>query len=130
MKNFLLVLVACFGLAGCAEESFYAGPPAAVTSGSVEFCDDWGCRMVNAPYYYADGEVVYWDTYFSAWIGPRNYWYAGMWHPGWIGGYHGYYGTGYYHYFGGHPAGWRAGSGFHGSFHGGYHGGFHGGGHR
>jgi len=122
MKKWLIVLISCLALAGCVDEDYvYAEAPVAVASGSVEFCDDWGCRMVDAPYYYVDGEVVYWDAHFGVWIGPRGYWMGGVWHHGWVGGYHGFYHAGYYHNFHGHPYGWRAGSGYHGYGHRGGH---------
>src|SRR5579864_743242 len=112
MKRWLLILVSCLALVGtgCAEEFVYSDPPIAVASGPVEFCDDWGCRMVNAPYYYVDGEVVYWDASFGVWIGPRGYWTGGIWHRGWVVGYHEHYHVGFYHNFHGYPGGWRAGS--------------------
>jgi hypothetical protein len=115
MKNLVLVLVACLGLAGCvAEEGMYVEAPVAVASGSVEFCDDWGCRMIDAPYYYDDGDVIYWDAHFGVWIGPHGYWHGGIWHRGWVDGYHGWYGVHHYHYFHEHTGGWRFGSGWHG----------------
>lgn len=126
----LLILVLClvglFSMAGCvAEEGYYGAPPGVfeTTIGTVEFCDDWGCRMITAPYYYYEGDVVYWDAHFGCWIGPRGYWLGGDWHHGWIEGYHGWYGGHFYHRWVSHPQGWRAGSGFHGYGHPVYHGG-------
>jgi hypothetical protein len=117
-----LILIAWIGLVGCAtgceEEGYYDQPPAiassAYSSGPVEFCDDMGCRMVDAPYYYSNGNVIYWDVGFNCWIGPRGYWRGG-WHRGFVPGYHGVYRPEHYHSFHGN-------GGFHG-------GGFHGGGH-
>lgn len=122
MKSLLLALVACVGLAGCVEEGYYSDPPVAPAYGAVEFCDDFGCRMINAPYYYVGGDLVYWDAHFGVWIGPHSYWREGRWYGGSVYGYHGYYHGGFYHARGG----W--GGGYHGGYHGG--GGFHGGGHR
>ena len=128
MKKLVAVLLMCLSVimvTGCAESVVYADPPATYVTGTVEFCDDWGCRYVTAPYYYVNGEVVYYDYHFGCWIGPRGYLYGGVWRPGWIPGYHGWYGAGHYHYFHSHPGGWKAGSGWHG-----YHGGGGHGGHR
>src|SRR5277367_1666202 len=136
MKSLLLALAACVGLmvssAGCAEEGYYSDPPVSPAVGTVEFCDDLGCRFVEAPYYYMDGEVVYWDAHFGVWIGPHSYWREGRWYGGSIYGYHSFYHPGYYHSFTYHDGGWRAGSGYHGYYHGGGDGfrGGHGGGHR
>lgn len=122
MKKLLLALALCLGLVpmtGCyAEEGVYVEAPSAYEVGTVEFCDDWGCRYITAPYYYYDGEVVYYDAHFGCWIGPRGYWVGGIWHRGWVGGYHGWYGAHHYHYFHEHTGGWRGGGGWHG-----YHGG-------
>lgn len=114
MKKLVLALVMCLGLAGCAEDSYYYAPPATYQSGYVEFCDDWGCRYVNAPYYMVDGEVIYWDVHFGCWIGPRGYWGGGVWHHGFWPGYHGVYHPGTYHHFHYSDRGWKAGSGYHG----------------
>jgi len=125
MKKLFLALALCLGLVpmiGCyADEGMYIEVPIAYTTGTVEFCDDWGCRYLTAPYYYMDGEVVYWDAHFGCWIGPRGWWRSGIWYRGWVEGYHGWYGERYYHYSYSHPGGWRAGSGYHG---------YRGGGHR
>jgi hypothetical protein len=135
MRKWLLILVSCLALTavGCAEDFEYDDPPAvASASGSVEFCDDLGCRMVDAPYYYSNGEVIYWDAGFGVWMGPRGYWGGGGWHRGFVPGYHEHYHVGFYHSFRGNPGGWRAGSGGRGFSHGGggHGGGGHGGGHR
>lgn len=116
MKKLVLALALCLGLVstGCAETEVYGPPPGVYQTGSVEFCDDWGCRMVNAPYYYVDGEVVYWDAAFGYWIGPHGYWVGGVWHHGFWPGYHGYYHAGFYHHFHYSDRGWKAGSGYHG----------------
>jgi hypothetical protein len=132
MKNLLLILTACGLMAatsGCEAEVGYDSPPVAYTTGTVEYCDDFGCRDVNAPYYYDNGEVVYYDAHFGYWMGPRGYLVGGRWHSGFVGGYHSYYHPGYYH---GYRGGYHGGGGFHGGgqFHGGrggYHGGEHGG---
>lgn len=115
MNKTFLALMMCAGLAtmvsGCyAEEVYTEAPPVAAANGCVAYTDDWGTREVCAPYYYLNGEVVYWDAHFGCWIGPHGYWLGGGWHPGFVGGYHGYYGSHVYH-------GWHGGS-----FHGGYHG--------
>jgi hypothetical protein len=133
MKKLLFALVLCLGLipvTGCyADEGVYVeAPPATAQVGTVEFCDDYGCRMVTAPYYYYGDELVYWDAHFGCWIGPHGYWMGGGWHAGWVGGYHGYYGAHFYHRTFSHPSGWRAGSGYHGYGHPGHFGGH--GGHR
>ena len=126
MKNLMLILSACGLMAatsGCEAEVGYDSPPVAYTTGTVEYCDDFGCRDVSAPYYYDNGEVVYYDAHFGVWMGPRGYMTGGYWHPGFVGGYHNYYHGGYYH-------GYRGNGGYHGG--GAYHGGgnFHGGGGR
>jgi hypothetical protein len=126
MKKILIALMACVGLTfsaiGCAEEGYYSDPPVSPTVGSVEYCDDMGCRYVNAPYYYVGGEVVYWDAHFGCWIGPRSYWRDGRWYRGSVSGFHGYYHSGANRGFYGGGGAWRPNGG-------GYHGGFHGGGH-
>lgn len=131
MKKLFLALSLCLGLipmTGCyADDGLYVNAPVAYTTGAVEFCDDWGCRMIDAPYYYEGDEVVYWDAHFGCWIGPRGYWVGGLWHHGWIGGYHGYYSAPLYHHFHYSDRGWRAGSGWHGYHSGGGHFGGHGG---
>jgi len=98
MKKFLLALVACIGLSGCvAEDRVYYAPPGVYETGSVEFCDDYGCRWVNAPYYYDNGDVIYWDAHFGIWVGPRGYWHGGAFYHGWHPGYHSRYHHGWYH---------------------------------
>lgn len=125
----LLALIMCAGLvgcsAGCADDTYYGDPPAVagVSNGSVEFCDDWGCRMVDAPYYYSNGELFYWDVGFGAWIGPRGYWNGG-WHRGFVPGYHERYRVEHYHSF---REGFHGGGGFHNG--GGHMGRGHSGGH-
>jgi len=116
MKKLLLVLALCLGVSGCvAEGSYYYGPPGGVYEvGTVEFCDDWGCRMVAAPYYYVDGEVVYYDAHFGYWIGPHGYWVSGVWHRDFWPGYHTWYHAGFYHHFHYSDSGWKMGSGYHG----------------
>lgn len=121
MKKLFLALALCLGMipmTGCyAEEEVYAAPPPSVyTVGTVEFCDDYGCRWVTAPYYYVGDEVVYYDAYYGAWIGPRGWFVGGVWHRGWIPGYHTVYHGGYYH---GWHGGWHGGGGYHGGYHGG-----------
>ena len=116
MKKFLLGLILCLGLTGCYVEGYdYA--PGAYSTGSVEFCDDYGCRFVTAPYYYdSAGVLFYWDAHFGCWIGPHGYWRGGAFYHGFYPGYHGwyhggwyhvphYYGGGHYHYNGGHYGG-------------------------
>lgn len=122
MKNFFLALVACIGLLGCVVEPAYADPVIAYRTGTVEFCDDYGCRYVTSPYYYDSvGALFYWDTGFGCWIGPHGYWRGGVFYRGFVPGYHGFYHGGYYHGFHG-GGGWHEGGGFHG---GGGHGGHH-----
>lgn len=104
MKKLVLALALCFGLTSCVEERVY---DPTIYHGEVEFCDDLGCRMVDAPYYYVDDEVIYWDAHFGYWIGPHGYWVGGVYRPGFWAGYHGWYHGGWYH---------RA---WHGSWHGG-----------
>lgn len=122
MKSLLLALVACIGLSGCvAEEVAYADPPGQYRNGTVEFCDDYGCRYVNGQYYYdSAGVLFYWDANFGCWIGPHGYWYGGAFHPGFHPGYHGFYHRGYYHGSGGYHGGSHGGGGFHGGGHGGH----------
>src|SRR5258708_29486405 len=118
MKYLLFILIVCVGIitatSGCAGGVYYATPPNTYLLGTFEFCDDWGCRMITAPYYYTDNEVVYWDAHFGCWIGPHGYWIRGGWRPGFVVGYHERYNGGFYHRFTVHPGGWRAGSGYHG----------------
>jgi len=114
MKKLLLAVVLCLGLTGCAEGYYYYDPPGVYQVGTVEFCDDWGCRMVAAPYYYVGGEVVYFDAHFGCWIGPNGYWVSGRWYRGTYPGYHGWYHAGWYHHFHYNEGGWKMGSGYHG----------------
>lgn len=130
MKKLLLPLVICLGLGvgtvGCAEDFAYADPPSvAYASGLVEFCDDYGCRWINAPYYYAGGDLVYWDAHFGCWIGPHGYWHGGGWHRGFVYGYHQHYHAGTYHVL--HSGGHAWSGGFHGGSHYSHGGGGHGG---
>lgn len=100
MKKLLLVLAACLalGATGCyVEDGIYAPPPGVYSVGTVEFCDDYGCRMVAAPYYYVDGQVVYYDAHFGVWIGPHSYYRSGVWYHHPIEGYREHYHSGYYH---------------------------------
>lgn len=110
MKKLFFTLALCLGLTGCVEERVYS-PPGMYVTGTVEFCDDYGCRWVTAPYYYDGDDLIYWDAHFGVWIGPYGYWHGGYWHRGWHPGYHGWYHQGWYHYS---DRGWRAGSGYHG----------------
>lgn len=100
MKNLLLALVACIGLSGCVVEPAYADP-VVYRTGTVEFCDDYGCRYVTGQYYYDGGAVIYWDPVFGCWIGPHGYWRGGIFYRGFVGGYHTYYHGGWYHGWGG-----------------------------
>lgn len=94
MKKFLLALAACIGLSGCVEERVYY--PEGYSTGSVEFCDDYGCRWVNGPYYYdSAGALFYWDVHFGVWMGPHGYWHGGAYYHG---GYYHYSHPGHYHY--------------------------------
>lgn len=95
MKKLFLALALCVGLTGCVVEgSVY---DSTIYHGSVEFCDDYGCRWVDAPYYYYGDEVVYWDSHFGCWIGPSGYWLGGIYYRGAYPGYHGWYHYGRYH---------------------------------
>lgn len=98
MKKLLLALAFSLGLMGCVEERVYGPPPGMYVTGTVEFCDDVGCRWVTAPYYYEDNEIIYWDAHFGMWIGPHGYWHGGYWHEGFVYGYHDWYHNGWYHY--------------------------------
>lgn len=130
MKNLLLPLAICVGLTagsvGCVEDLAYADPPVAYASGCVNFTDDYGTREVCGPYYYAGGDLFYWDAHFGCWIGPHGYWHSGLWHGGFVYGYHERYHAGFYH---GSHGGGHAWGGFHGGGHS-YHGGGGHGGHR
>jgi uncharacterized membrane protein YgcG len=126
MKKLILAIFMCLGLMGCVDEAYTVAPEYAnVRTGTFEYCDDYGCRWISAPYYYSGGELFYMDAHFGCWIGPRGYWLSGVWHPGFYPGYHAWYHSGWYHR-GGYRGGWRGG---YGGFRGGFHGGFHGGGH-
>lgn len=126
MKSVLLALTICLGLAtaSCVEAAYTPLPPPGVyETGVVTFCDDFGCREVDAPYYYdEDGAVVYWDAHFGYWIGPSGYLVGGVWHHGWWPGYHTWYHAGLYHIG---RSGFSEHHGFsHGhEIHNGYHGG-------
>ncbi len=98
MKKLFLALALCLGLTSCVEERVYGPPPGMYVTGTVEFCDDYGCRWVTAPYYYEGDEIIYWDAHFGVWIGPHGYWHGGYWHGGYYPGYHGWYHYGHYHY--------------------------------
>ena len=88
MKTILGLLMSMLCLTGCMVEGTYGPPPdTATNSGVVEFCNDEGCRYVDAPYYYVGSDVVYWDFEFGMWIGPHSYWDHG-WHQGCPPGYH------------------------------------------
>jgi len=132
MKKLVLVLAACLGLVGCADEAYYdhpAYPPehAGWTQhGCVVVTDEFGEREVcDTQYYYSEDGVTYWDAHFGIWVGPNGYWYGHSYFPGIYPGFHAYYHRGWYHprgfYHGGYHGG---GGGFHG---GGFHGGGHGG---
>lgn len=130
MKNLLLPLVIYLGLivgnVGCAEDLAYAELPATVcATGPVEFCDEWGCRWINAPYYHDGDNLIYWDVHFGCWIGPHGYWRGGVWHRGFVYGYHEHYHAGTYHVFhtGGHFGSGHPTSGGHFFHSGGGHGG-------
>lgn len=176
MKNLFMALIAClsFSTFGCAEDLDYGRQQQFVYSvsdqpysladlttvsgqqfvqpayqtGSIEYCDMWGCRIIPyANYYYAQDGVVYWDPFFGCWIGHNRYFRHGYWYHGYVPGYHTHYTNGTYRSlrgvrggshggahvghsnfnrgFGGH-SGARSGS-FGGR---GGHGGGHGGGHR
>lgn len=95
MKLIFALLLGLF-VSGCVVEAYY---PDRYYTGTVVFCDDYGCREVTAPYYYdSDGAVVYYDAYFGYWIGPHGYWVGGVYRPGFWVGYHGYYHSGWYHW--------------------------------
>lgn len=147
MKWMFAAILSLFML-GCAEEMVYADPPLPPpqpTYGCAVVEDAYGEREVCDVYYYtSDDGVVYWDPYFSLWIGAGGYWRAGVWYHGYWPGYweryhvwyhaHGWFGAhGYRGYYGHHWG--HSGGGYHGGYHGGgghyYHGGGgHHGGHR
>lgn len=120
MKKLSLILVACLGLVGCADE-YYATPSYPLSAGNqtqygcVIVSDEYGEREVcNTHYYYSDGGVVYWDAHFGIWVYPNGYWYGGRFWPGVYPGFHAYYHTGFYHprgFYRGRPAdlGWHGG---------------------
>lgn len=101
-------------LSGCAEyviDPF--NPNIAYQYGCTTICDDYGCReLCNVQYYETPDGVVYWDTHFSAWIGPHGYWWHGSYYRGGFPRYHEYYHRGWYG---------RSGGGYRGNFHGGHH---------
>jgi hypothetical protein len=118
MRHILLALVVCLGLTGCDIDPVYAQ-----NTGTVEFCDDYGCRYVASQTYYdTNGTLFYWDANFGCWISNRGYWLGGVYYPGFYPGYHNYYHSGWYH-------GWHGGGHYYhgGGGHGGWHGGGHGG---
>lgn len=117
--KYLLILLVCLGMTGCLADVYVGAPVArSYPTGTVEFCDDYGCRMVTAPYYYLNGELVYWDVHFGCWIGSHGYHRNGVWYHGPVPGYHTWYHPEAYHHFGvGH------GPGIRGTFHGGHNGG-------
>lgn len=127
--KWIFVLILALFVSGCVEEEYvYADGPGSYQTGTVVFCDDFGCREVTAPYYYTpEGAVVYWDVHFGCWIGPHGYWRAGVFYPGFVVGYHGWYHHGYYHW---HSPGHYYQYHYHhgGSYHGGHYY-YHGGGH-
>ena len=124
MKKLALILVACLGLAGCANSNYRNEPeyPSAPAYGCVVVADDFGERETcNTYYYYENGELVYWDNHFGIWIGPSGYWRGGRYYWGFYPGFHAYYGPSFYHprgFYGYHGA-YRGSSGYHG---GGYRG--------
>jgi hypothetical protein len=126
MKNLLLACCLMVSTTGCVAEIGYDEPPATYTTGTVEYCDDFGCRDIDAPYYYENGEVVYYDAHFGVWMGPRGYLVGGRWHPGFVGGYRNYYHSGYYHSYHGYGGAYHGNGG---AYHGAGRGTFHGGGH-
>jgi hypothetical protein len=81
----LAAVVSTFGALGCVEA--YPPPPVHPVTGSVRYCDDYGCRTVYAPYFYSNGEVVYWDAQFGIWVGRHRYWRGGRWYHGFHPGY-------------------------------------------
>jgi len=123
MKKLVLALVACLGLAGCADE--YVAPVAASPANCFVVTDEFGEREVcNTQYYYTNGGVIYWDSHFGVWVSPWGYYHGGVWTHGYYPGWHSYYGPGFYHARGYFHGGYRGGN-----FHGGYRGGsFRGGG--
>lgn len=103
------LLLLCVSLTGCyVEEGVYTSPPPDVyENGTVEFCDDFGCREVTAPYYRDNGSIIYYDAHFDVWIGAHGYWQSGHWCPGYVHGYHNWYHERegrerHEHHFGGH----------------------------
>lgn len=85
MKKLFTALVFCLGmigLMGCVESVAYAEPVAVVNqpTQSVQICDNYGCRYVNAPYYYNTPRV--WVTYRRFYGGyyyaPRYYYRGGV----------------------------------------------------
>ena len=110
MKYFLFSLIMI--LSGCTEYVIDpSNPNIAYQYGCTTVCDDYGCREVcNVQYYETPDGVVYWDTHFSAWIGPHGYWWHGSYYRGGFPRYHEYYHRGWYG---------RSGGGYRGNFHGG-----------
>lgn len=111
--KFIVALLICLGVSGCAEEVYVPANVGSSHSGTVNFCDDVGCRDIpDAQYYYdASGDLYYWDTNFGVWIGSNGYYRSGVFYGGWYPGYHSFYGPGYYG---------RLGGGYRGGYHGGY----------
>lgn len=154
----LAMLIVCvsvmLGTMGCVEEAYAEQPYVSATpvQSCVVIADSYGEREVcGSSYVMTTYGPVYWDPYYSSWIGSGIYWYGGHWYNGYRVGYwdryHGYYRPhGFYvgyarGYYGGvhwnsgyHGGGWHGG-GFRGGAHvgGGHsygHSGGHGGGHR
>jgi hypothetical protein len=111
ITKLLLVLTICFGLSGCAEGTVYSNSDIEYRTGSVEFCDDYGCRdLEGVQYYYdPDGTLFYWDVHFGIWVGPHGWYSHGVFYHGFYAGYHTYYHRGLYHE--GHAGGNRGGGG-------------------
>jgi hypothetical protein len=84
-----LLLSICLALCACVETY----TPGIVQYGTVEYCDpELGCRSITGDYYYdTNGVLYYYDSTFTAWIGPGSYYVGGRFYPGHPVGYNGYY---------------------------------------
>ena len=72
--------------------------------GCVIIVDQWGEREVCNTYFYPMGYgALYWDPFFSLWIGPHGYWRDGAYNHGLWEGYHDHYRALY------RPLGWHTG---------------------
>jgi hypothetical protein len=148
MKKLIMAMLIAMSvmLASCVA---YAQPVPVAPGASPQYgCfvveDGWGEREVcNAYYYTTDVGPVYWDSFYSSWIGGGYYWFGNVWYRGYwptyygrygsFYHYHGWYGShGYRGYYGSHWSGGHYGGGYYGGYHGGggWHGGGHGGGRR